>query len=148
MPNIKDQSTVEAIAREFCSNGRNKTEAMITVGYEETYANGGRGQGIVYGNEHVRDAISAIDGKRAGELEHNRATALELLHEAIAMARIQGNTAAIIAATRELDAISNLHKATIITESTPDQPTGAEAEAITEAAREYKRRISNIKAVS
>ncbi len=63
MPNIKDESTVEAIAREFCSNGRNKEKGMLDVGYEPSYARGGRGQGIVYANERVRAAIARIDAK-------------------------------------------------------------------------------------
>ena len=38
MPSIKDQSTVRALAREFCSNGRNATQALVTIGYSYKYA--------------------------------------------------------------------------------------------------------------
>ncbi len=71
MPNIKDDSTVEAIAREFCSNGRNKAEAMLDVGYEPSYARGGRGQGMVYGNERVKAAIARIDSKTEARSEYD-----------------------------------------------------------------------------
>ncbi len=67
MPNIKDQSTVEAIAREFTSNGRNKTRAMIAIGYDEAYSDSGKGHKSVYGNLRVIEAIKAIDDKTRAE---------------------------------------------------------------------------------
>ena len=62
MPNIKDQSTVEAIAREYCDNGRNKLEALKTIGYKPSYYNT-LGIGRVYSNIRVIDAIGRIDAE-------------------------------------------------------------------------------------
>ena len=69
MPSIKDQSTVEAIAREYCSNGRNKTEALKAVRYSKSYCEGGRSAEIVWGNERVKQAIADIDAKSAEKAE-------------------------------------------------------------------------------
>jgi len=85
MPSIKDQSTVQAIAREFIDNGRNKTQAMITIGYDPVYADSGCGQKSVYGNIRTIDAIKAIDEQSRVDLgvtiasqqaEHQRLAAL------------------------------------------------------------------------
>ena len=63
MPSVKDQSTVEAIAREFCSNGRSKEKAMKTVGYSDNYAEHRADK--VLSNVGVKAAIAVIDGKAA-----------------------------------------------------------------------------------
>ena len=61
MPNIKDNSTVEAIARAFCSNGRDKHKALLEVGYKESYA---RSKGmLLYEDKRVMDAIERTDAK-------------------------------------------------------------------------------------
>ena len=72
MPSIKDQSTVEAIAREFTSNGRNKEKAMRTIGYAESSCKSGKAVGDVYGNLRVIAAIKAIDDKMAEEQDISR----------------------------------------------------------------------------
>jgi hypothetical protein len=69
MPSIIDKSTVEAIAREFCSNGRNKTRAMINIGYDEGYSDSGKGHKTVFGNIRIKAAIRAIDAKSAEKQE-------------------------------------------------------------------------------
>ena len=60
MPSIKDESTVEAIAQEFTSNGRNKARALETIGYSKGYSNT-QGIGVVYSNLRVKQAIARID---------------------------------------------------------------------------------------
>lgn len=62
MPNIKDDSTVEAIAREFTNNGRNKAKALETIGYSKGYANT-QGIIVVYSNIRVKEAIARIDAE-------------------------------------------------------------------------------------
>lgn len=66
MPCIKDKSTVEAIAREFTSNGRCKQRALKAVGYSNAYAlEGGRGCDVVFSNVRVKAEIAKIDGEMA-----------------------------------------------------------------------------------
>jgi hypothetical protein len=52
---------------------------------------------------------------------------------------------AITGIIRELNAISNLHKATIVNESTPDQPIGKEAETLAGLAEQYKKSMAGPK---
>lgn len=94
MPNIKDQSTVDAIAREYCSNGRNKTEALRTVGYKDSYCDT-RGIGVVYRNVRVIEAIRAIDDKIGAEMDISRKAQYRRLLAAYDMAVTQGNVAGI-----------------------------------------------------
>ena len=60
MPSIKQESTAEAIARAFTSNGRNEEQAMLTAGYSKTYARSGLGHRI-YSDIRVKAAIARID---------------------------------------------------------------------------------------
>ncbi len=62
MPSVKDKSTVEAIAREYCSNGRNEEKGLLAVGYSKNYARAGAGN-KVYSNVLVKAAIARIDAK-------------------------------------------------------------------------------------
>ncbi len=87
MPNVKDQSTVDAIAREFTSNNRNKTQAMLVVGYGKGYSDTGRGQNSVFGNIRVKAAIAKIDAKSTKKAELTIATVLADLDWGIAQAR-------------------------------------------------------------
>lgn len=129
MPCIKDQSTVDAIALEFTSNGRNKGKALTEVGYSNSYSNeGGRGCDVVFHNVRVIEAIKAIDAKTAVKLEHNRDIAISILTEALVIARAKKDNTGIVQACRELDAISNLHSSTIHNDI--EQPQAISAESI------------------
>jgi hypothetical protein len=142
MPSIKDHTTVKAIAREYCSNGRDKAQAMRTIGYAESSCKSGKAVGDVYGNLRIKEAIRAIDAKTTAKLDHTRQIAIDLLNEALGMARKQGNTTAIIAATRELNAISNLHNQTITTVKEVDTVPEADKEALSQVAADYKLKLA------
>ena len=80
MPSIKDQSTVEAIAREYCSNGRNKLEALKTIGYKKSYYST-RGISVVYSKVRVKAAIAEIDTENA-EIGHRTVQGLDEMYQA------------------------------------------------------------------
>jgi hypothetical protein len=141
MPNIKDQSTVEAIAREYCSNGRNKGEALRTIGYKDSYCNT-RGIGVVYSNVRVIEAIKAIDDKTAARIEFNREVALENNNRIMIAAEKAGQLSAAVSANNSNMRLFALDQQVIKTEHTPDQPTGKEAEAVEQAAKEYKLKLA------
>ncbi len=124
MPDIRDNSTVEAIAQHFCGDGkRNKTRTMLKVGYGTGYADTGRGQEKVFGNARVIAAIARIDAKTAKKLDHDRTIAIDMLvadYANLADAADRGNIQAVQARTaivRELNAISNLHSSTLHTDT-------------------------------
>lgn len=106
MPSITDQSTVEAIAREFTSNGRNKENAMKAVGYSDNYAE--HRADMVLGNVGVKQAIARIDDVKQEKIEHDRTRSLKMLQKAYDVAENQGNSAAMTGAIREMDDISGL----------------------------------------
>jgi len=72
MPSIKDQSTVNAIAREFTTNGRNKEAAMRKIGYAESSCKSGKAVKDVFGNLRVREAIEAIDRESQAKASKGR----------------------------------------------------------------------------
>lgn len=117
MPSIKDKSTVEAIAREFTSNGRKKGLALLAVGYSKAYSiEGGRGCYVVFSNVHVIAAIEAIDAKNKVLTEYKVEQATKDLQKQIenleAMAE-KGNIAAVNAIAgliKEKNDIHGLHK--------------------------------------
>ena len=131
--------------------------ALYTIG-SDTYDNGtesARAAGYK-GNENTlamtasrmirKDKIIALKAEIQAvtvvKLEHNRTIAINLLNEAIDMARTQGNTSAIIAATRELNAISNLHGQTITTKSEEVAISEQDQPVIEEATRELTMRLA------
>lgn len=70
MPSITDQSTIEALARAFCSNGRKQEQAMIEVGYADAYAKSYCGK--MWDNTSLIAAIKRIDDKIVDEMDLSR----------------------------------------------------------------------------
>jgi hypothetical protein len=68
MPTISDPNVVQAIAREYISNGRDKSAALITVGYKPSYALSGKGT-ILYEKQTVKDAIDRIEADLARHVD-------------------------------------------------------------------------------
>lgn len=147
MPSIKDESTVEAIAQEFTSNGRNKTETLKTIGYTPKYTES-RGLAVVFGNVRVKAAIARIDAKRQAKNEHNYDISVEKLltdYENLKEKAATGDIQAIQARTaiiRELNDISGLHKQVIRQEIAAPTLTEAERAALPDAAHTYKLRLA------
>lgn len=122
MPNITNNETVQAIAREYCSNGLKKVEALVEAGYSESYA---RAIGLkLYDNVALKQAIEGIEAQKQAVSEHNYDTAVQMLRQRITWLDAKaeaGDTQAIQAQTaiiRELDCITGLQKQNI-------QQTGA-----------------------
>lgn len=93
MPSIKDQSTVEAIARAFTGEcKRNEEQAMLAVGYSKTYARGGRGHEMVYANERIKAAIARIDSKSAVKQARTVESLDEMYQQGFDVAKHQKNS--------------------------------------------------------
>ena len=154
MPSIKDDSTVEAIAQEFCSNGRCKQRALKAVEYKDSYAKeSGRGCKVVFSNVRVKQAIARIDAKQQAKSEWNREISLKQLYfvcESLKKQVESGNIAAInayIRALTEFNAISSLHVTTNINKNEAVKPKQTEAEqrALAEPIRLYKDNMAKQK---
>ena len=97
MPSIKDESTVEAVARAFTSNGRNKERALKTVGYSDNYAE--HRAECVLSNVGVKAAIARIDAKTAKRAEFTVEQYQNQLDEDRDMARALRQPSAAVSAT-------------------------------------------------
>ncbi len=80
MPDIRNDETVEAIAQAYTSNGHNKTQALISAGYDPVNADSGKGQ-RVYGNQRLIDAIAKIEAKTAEKGDYSRQGQLDKLED-------------------------------------------------------------------
>ena len=58
MPSILNPETVDLIADNYCTNGFNKTKAMVDADYSPKYADTGHAHRIVFGNIRVKEAIA------------------------------------------------------------------------------------------
>ena len=115
MPSIKDDSTVEAIAQEFCSNGRKKEETLRKIGYKENYCKF-RGSGVVFSNVRVMAAIARIDAAHQAKSEYGYDKAMQEINALIATLTKQieqGNIQAKslkLAAIKEKNCITGLQQ--------------------------------------
>lgn len=137
----KQASFVQYYADSGSETYNNAMQSAIKAGYAETTAE--KNSKVILDYVGVKQAIVAYKAKTTVKLEHNRTIAIELLNEALAMARKQANTTAIIAATRELNAISNLHNQTITTVSDTTTIPASDTKLI-----EEQTRLLNIKLAS
>ncbi len=81
MPSIKDESTVEAIARAFCGETkRNKGNALRIVGYAESTCISGKALEDIYGHVRVKAAIARIDVVQA-QIGHRTVENLDVMYQ-------------------------------------------------------------------
>ncbi len=150
MPSIKDKSTVDAIAREFCSNDRSKAKALMAVGYSRFYSE--RQGKKLFNNVQLNEAIAKIDKETSEILDWNRITNLKACKEqlkALAPMIARGNIQAIQAATaviRELNASNGQHSSIITNrdEPKPESRTTEEEAVLADTAAFYKNRMANV----
>ena len=126
MPNIKDKSTVNAIAREFTSNGRNKTSALKAVGYKSSYYLGGRSDKAVWGNERVREAIAKIDAETAKKASRTVQQLDDMYAEDRTLARDLKQPSAAVSAVTGIARLYGMDKNADT--ANPDQATDLTAE--------------------
>lgn len=149
IPDIRDKSTVEAIAREFTSNGRNKEKALRKIGYSDSYCST-KGIGEVYSNVRVIAAIKAIDEHRQVEADYGYDQAMQSLNDLIDTLTKQvkeGNLSAkslLLQTLREKNDITGLHKQHVISETVSppsiDDNTRDELKAVAQQALVIKLR--------
>ncbi|KKN75874.1 hypothetical protein LCGC14_0375820 [marine sediment metagenome] len=135
----------------YCNPGsdtyNNATQSAIKAGYSAGSADVRAAELVV--NSRVITAMTEYKAKTTAKLDHNRDIAIAQLNQNIAWLTPKAKTGdtqavqALTGAIRELDAISNLHKQTIVSEPVRPQATEAEQEQLRELARTYKIRLVN-----
>lgn len=117
MPCIKDDSTVEALAQAFTSNGRNQEQAMLEVGYAPAYANSYCG--TMWENERLIAAIGRIDSEKQTRSDYNYDESMRrkqvLLDAMMPTGEVPGDITAYTAKTcntilKQMDNISGLEQ--------------------------------------
>ncbi len=97
--------------------------------------------------DYIQAGIADYRAKTTAKLDHNRDRAIDLLNQNIAWLTPKAETGdipavqALTAVIRELDAISNLHRATVVSEAVRPQSDPAEAQALKDLARAYKLKL-------
>jgi hypothetical protein len=80
--NRLSEEKAKAIAAAYCTNGHNKSKALIDNGYAKSYANCGRRE-AVYKNEQVIKAIAAFIARISAKVENK---AVDILRETMRIA--------------------------------------------------------------
>jgi hypothetical protein len=127
--------------REYTSNGHNATKAYKTA-YPDCNGGWDKLGARLMGNDGIRAEISKIEAKSAAKSETTVETIQEMYQKGFDVAEKQGNSAGMATNTTGIARLYGMDKATVITEHTPDQPTGHELEALEDAAREYKVKLA------
>ena len=143
MPSVKDKSTVEAIARVFCGEGkRNKTETLKIVGYKPSYYLGGRSDKAVWGNERVIEAIKAIDAITSEKQERTLESLDKMQQKAYDLAIQLNQPSAAVSAGTAIARLYGMDKTTNIggTSAVIGIPEAEEA-VLAEVARDFKLRL-------
>ena len=124
MPSIKDESTVNQIARVFCGYGkRDKGETLRVVGYAESTCISGKALEDIYGHLRVKAAIAKIDREQA-EIGHRTVAGLDKLYaDCYTEAQANNQPSAMVSAVTGIARLYNM-----------DQPEGKadQPESITE----------------
>lgn len=123
----KQESFVQYFADSGSDTFNNATQSMIKAGYDARYADNHCNR--VVGHGGVKEAIKAYKAKTTAGLDHTRQIAIDHLNSVIDQCNIileaqPHNVAALTAKTgaiRELNAISNLHSSTLITDDKQEQ---------------------------
>lgn len=126
MPSIRDESTVEALALEFCSNGRAQEQAMLAVGYSKAYANSYCGK--LWDDPRLQAAIAKIDGEQA-EIGHRTVAGIDKMYQAAHDVAIACNQpAAAISAITGIARLYGMDKDAAVKEDLPADITAEEAD--------------------
>ncbi len=126
MPNIKDDSTVEAIARAFTSNGRVRCKALQEVGYSVKYS---EHAGLkLLDNVRVKAAIARIDGKGSVKAERTVQSLDEMYQDAYDTSLLLKQPSAMVSAVTGIARLYGMDKDNEIGGKAPDSISAEQAE--------------------
>ena len=108
MASIRDKSTIEIIAKTYCSNGRIKSLALQGAGYSKLYSE--RAGLKLFDNVQLIATIARIDAKTERKLDLSRAKQHAKLEQAQAMAIETHSPSAMVSAIREQNEMLGYHR--------------------------------------
>ncbi len=139
MPDIRQNSTIEALARAFTSNGRKQEQAMVDVEYTPAYANSYCGK--MWENARLKAAIARIDAKQ-GKEQGRTVQNLDEMYQAIYdQAKGLKQPSAAVSAVTGLARLYGMDKDNQVQ---PDKPTDLTADEL-DALRADAKRLTDLK---
>jgi len=142
MTDIQNKDIVKDIARHYCNNGRNKSQALISAGYSESYAKTNRGLKI-YQRKPVINAIDEEDKAIRANTAYCSKKAESELDEALSVARAQGNPNAMVSAiTGKCKLYALMTDKQVVEVDAGPELTLVEIDAYKELARAVKLKLS------
>jgi len=139
MPDIRDKNTVNAIAKEYNANGRDKANALINCGYSDSYAHSHKGL-LLFNKQVLIDAINADQAKIDAKTTYTITVAQARLDDAYAIAKQQNNPAGMVSSVIASNRMYGFDK---------DNDMGTDqAQELTQSQAEEARRIANIRLIA
>ncbi len=135
----KQASFVQNYADPASETYNNGTQSAIKAGYSVKTAYSISEENLK--KPAIIAALTIFRADIAEVLDHDRQQAIRDLREAQQYARTNKDSKALTAATRELNAISNLHKATVINENKAPILTIEQRQALADVAQEFKGKL-------
>lgn len=126
MPDVRDDSTVEALAGMFCSNGRKREEAMWAVGYSKAYARSYCGQ--MWANPRLKAAIARLDAKQGAKQARTVENLDEMYQEAYNTSKGLNQPSAMVSAVTGIARLYGMDKDNEIGGKTPEPISDEQAE--------------------
>ena len=133
---IKEESTVEALARAFCSNGRKQEQAMLDVKYSATYAR--KYCGLLWANPRLKAAIARIDAVQA-QIGCRTVKNLDSMYQqGFDVAKTQNNPTGMATNTTGIARLYNMDQSAS-SEKAPDALTSQETEKLRQMAKQLTK---------
>lgn len=126
MPDIRQQSTIEALAQAFCGNGRKQEQAMIETGYSKAYASSYCGE--LWDNKRVISAIARIDAKQAEKAETTVESVHNLYQSAYDQAAGLNQPSAMVSAATGIARLYGMDKDAAVKDDKPESLTPEQVE--------------------
>jgi hypothetical protein len=133
MPTISNPGTIEAIADYYCNNGRDKAEALVSVGYSPLYASK-KGKQLFLRDDLVA-AINRYQAKKEANTAYTVERAEAEYEEARQLSIKLNQPSAAVSATTGKARLYGMDKDNQTNEAAPDPITETELAAIRQAAK-------------
>lgn len=111
MPSKLTPDKIKAIAQSYCTNGRNKSKALIDNGYSESYANCGERE-AVYKNIQVIEEIAKIEAELSEKCVWDATESERKLQETYDFAKSCKQPPAMVSAVTALNKLKGFDKDT------------------------------------
>ncbi len=129
MPDIRDPNTVQAMAKGYLANSRDKSKGLIEAGYSRSTAYSGRCT-VLYDRDEVKQAIAGLEQKLSAKTETTVTSVHGLYQTAYNQAQALNQPSAMVSAVTGIARLYGMDKDNDM--GAKEQPTPVSAEDIAE----------------